>query len=78
MTELVKQPSQKHPSNQLAFIEALIKWIAVKSISFRSVNHVSFKEMVQGAHPDFSVPVSDTLKHHFKHLAEGYRQLPER
>jgi hypothetical protein len=25
MTELVKQPSQKHPSNQRAFIEALIE-----------------------------------------------------
>jgi hypothetical protein len=39
MTKLVEQPSQKCPSNQQAFIESLIKWIAVKSTSFRSVNH---------------------------------------
>jgi hypothetical protein len=35
MTELVNQPSQKRPSNQRAFIESLIEWVAVKSISFR-------------------------------------------
>jgi hypothetical protein len=42
MTELAKQPSQKCPSNQRAFIEALIERIAVKSISFRSVTHPLF------------------------------------
>jgi hypothetical protein len=44
MTELVKQPSQKCPSNQRAFIEALIEWIAVKSIYFRLVTHPLFLE----------------------------------
>jgi hypothetical protein len=57
MTLTVKQPSKKHPSGQRAFIEALIEWVAVKSISFRSVNHPLFREMVRCANPDFSVPV---------------------
>jgi hypothetical protein len=70
MTELVKQPSQKRPSNQRAFIGALIEWISVKSISFRSVTHPLFQEMVQRANPDFSVLVYNTLKHHIKRLAE--------
>jgi hypothetical protein len=39
MTQLVKQPSQKRPLNQRAFIEALIEWIAVNPISFCSVTH---------------------------------------
>jgi hypothetical protein len=42
MTELVKQSNQKCPSNKQAFIEALIEWITVKSISFRLVNHPIF------------------------------------
>jgi hypothetical protein len=58
MTELVKRPSQKRPSNQRAFIE----WIAVKSISFRSVNRKLFHEMVQRMNPDFSGPVYNPLK----------------
>jgi hypothetical protein len=74
MTELVKQPSQKGPSNQRAFLEVLIEWIAVKSISFRSVTHPLFQEMVQCVSPDFLVPAK-TLKHHIKRLAEVYRQL---
>jgi hypothetical protein len=69
VTELMKQPSQKRPSNQRAFIEALIEWVAVKSISLRSVPDPLFQEMVQLANPDFSVPVYNTLKHHIKHLA---------
>jgi hypothetical protein len=75
MTELVKQQSQKCLSNQPAFIEALTEWIAVKSISFRSVTHPLFQEMIQHADPDFSVPVFNTLKHHIKRLVEVYRQL---
>jgi hypothetical protein len=43
MTEPVKQPSQKRPSNQRAFIEALIQRVAMKLISFRSVNHTLFQ-----------------------------------
>jgi hypothetical protein len=70
MTELVKQSGQERPSNQRAFIESLIEWIAVKSVSFRSVNHPLFQEMVQDTDSDFSVPVCDTLKLHIKHLAE--------
>jgi hypothetical protein len=43
MTELVKQSSQKRPLNQRVFIEALVEWIAVKSVSFRSVSHPLFQ-----------------------------------
>jgi hypothetical protein len=39
MTKLVKQPSQKRPSSQRAFIETLIEWIAVKSLFCRSITH---------------------------------------
>jgi hypothetical protein len=46
MTLTVKQPSKKHPSGQRAFIEALIAWVAVKSISFGSINHALFREIV--------------------------------
>jgi hypothetical protein len=76
MTLTVKQPSKKHPSDQRAFIEALIESVAVKSISFRSVNHPLFREMVRCANPDFSVPVYNTLRRHIKRLADAYRQLP--
>jgi hypothetical protein len=76
MTLTVKQPSKKHPSDQRAFIEALIEWVAVKSISFCSVNHPLFREMVRRANPDFSVPVYNTLRPHIKGLADAYRQLP--
>jgi hypothetical protein len=46
MTLKVKQPSKKHASDQQALIEALIEWVAVKSISFPSVNHPLFREMI--------------------------------
>jgi hypothetical protein len=39
MTLGVKQPSKKDSSDQRAFIEALIEWVAVESICFCSVNH---------------------------------------
>jgi hypothetical protein len=55
----------------------LIEWIPVKFISFRSVLHPLFQDMVQHAHHDFSVRVYNTLKHHIKRLTEAYRQLPE-
>jgi hypothetical protein len=77
MIELVEQPSQKLPSNQRAFVESLIEWIAVKSISFRSVNHPLFKEMVHRANPDFSLPVYHTVKLCIQCLADVYRLLPE-
>jgi hypothetical protein len=70
MTELVEQPSKKRPSNQQEFIELLIEWIAVKSISFRLVNHQLFKEMVQQANHHFSVPVCNPLNLHVKRLAD--------
>jgi DNA-binding FadR family transcriptional regulator len=78
MTELVNRPNQKRPSNQRAFIESLIEWIAAKSISFRSVDYSLFQEMVQHANPDFSVLVYNIPKRHIKRLAKIYRQLPER
>jgi hypothetical protein len=76
MTLTVKEPSKRHPSDQRAFIEALIDWVAVKSISFPSVNHPLFREMVRCANPDFFVPVYSTLRPHIKHLADAYQQLP--
>jgi hypothetical protein len=72
----VKQPSKKRPSDQRAFIEAPVEWVAVKSISFRSVNQPLFREMVRRANPDFSVPLYNTLRPHIKRLADAYRQLP--
>jgi hypothetical protein len=76
MTFAVKQPSKKHLSDQQAFIEALIEWVAVESISFPSVNHPLLREMVRCANPDFSVPVYNTLRPHIKRLADAYQQLP--
>jgi hypothetical protein len=76
MTLTVNQPNKKHPSDQRVFIEALIEWVAVKSISFPSVNHPLFREMVRCANPDFSVPVYNTLKPYIKRLADAYQQLP--
>jgi hypothetical protein len=76
MTLTVKQPSKKHLSGQRAFIEALIEWVAVKSISFCSVNYPLSREMVRRANPDFSVPLYNTLRPHIKRLADAYRQLP--
>jgi hypothetical protein len=73
MTLTVKQPSKKRPSDQRAFIEALIEWVAVKSISFPSVNHSLFREIVRCANLDFSVPVYKTLRPHIKCLADAYR-----
>jgi hypothetical protein len=78
MTELVEQPSQKRASSQRAFIESLIERTAVKSISFHSINHPLFKQMVQGTNPDFSLPAYNVLKSHIKRLANVYLQLPER
>jgi hypothetical protein len=75
-TITVKRPSKKHQSDQQAFIEALIEWVAVKSISFPSVNHPLFREMVRCPNPNFSVPVYNALKTHIKRLADAYRQLP--
>jgi hypothetical protein len=39
MNQCVKQPANKHSSDQRAFIEALIEWVAVNSISFCSIDH---------------------------------------
>jgi hypothetical protein len=49
----------------------------MKSISFRSVNHPLFQEIVQSANHDISVPVHNTLKYNIKRLAEVYQRLPE-
>jgi hypothetical protein len=78
MSEKVNQPSMKHQSDQRAFIENLIEWVAVKSISFRSMSHPLFRDMIQVVNPDFSVPVYNTLRPYIKRLADLYRQLPER
>jgi hypothetical protein len=39
MTQSVKQLSKQHLSDQRAFLEALIEWIALKPTSFRSINY---------------------------------------
>jgi hypothetical protein len=75
ITLTVKQPSKKHPSDQQALIEALIEWVAVKAISFPSVNYPLFREMVRCANSDFCVPVYNTLRPHIKRLADACRQL---
>jgi hypothetical protein len=75
-TLTVKHPSKKHSSGQRVFIGALIEWVAVKSISFRSVNHLLFRETDRRADSDFSVSVNNTLKPHIKRLADAYWQLP--
>jgi hypothetical protein len=56
MTERVKHSSKKHSSDQRAFIEALIEWVAVKSIPFRSIHNPLFREMTPRAKHDFFVP----------------------
>jgi hypothetical protein len=56
MIELVKRPSRKHWSDQRVFIETLIEWVAVKSISLRSTRHPLFKQRTPRAHHDFYVP----------------------
>jgi hypothetical protein len=78
MTEKVNRPSKKRQSDQRTFIEKLIESLAVKSISFRSIIHPLFRDMIQLMKPDFSAPVSSAPKPHIKGLADLYRQLPER
>jgi hypothetical protein len=72
MTRPVKQLNQKRASNQQAFIEALIEWVDLMSVSFRSVNHPLFQEMLQCPNPDFSVPVHNRLERHIMRLSEVY------
>jgi hypothetical protein len=57
MTEKVKQFSKKRQPDQRNFIERLTEWAMMKSISFRSINHPLFREMVQFVNSEFSVPV---------------------
>jgi hypothetical protein len=77
MSEKVNRPSKECQSDQRAFVEKLIEWVAVKSISFRSISHPLFRDMIQLVNPDFSVPVYSTLSPHIKCLMDLYRQLPE-
>jgi hypothetical protein len=66
ITEKVSRPIKKRQSDQRAFIEMLIEWVAVKSISFRSISHPLFRDMIQVINPDSSVPVYDTPRPHIK------------
>jgi hypothetical protein len=59
----VKQPSKKHLSHQRAFLKTPIESVVVKSVSFGSINHPFFREMIQRANPDFSESVHNTLRH---------------
>jgi hypothetical protein len=77
MPQLMKPPSTKYSSDQRAFIEALVEWFAVKSMSFRSVNHPLFRETIQHANSDFFVIVDNKLRLHAKPLADVCLQLPE-
>jgi hypothetical protein len=70
MTQLMKQPSKKYPSDQRVCILAVIECVALKSISFHSINRTLFREMLECADPDLSVPVYDTLRPHIKHLVD--------
>jgi hypothetical protein len=75
MAELVRRPSKKHKSDQQASIDVSTERVALKSISFRSINHRLLREMVQRTNPDFFVPVHTTMRPHIKHPADKYRQL---
>jgi hypothetical protein len=77
IAEKGNRPSKKRESAQRAFVERLSEWVAVKSISFRSISHPLLRDMVQLVNPNFSVPVHNTLRPHIKSLADRYRQLPE-
>jgi hypothetical protein len=71
ITQLVK-PLSDHQ----VFIEPLTEWVAMKFISFCLINHQLFREMIQRAHPDFFVPLYNTLRLHIKGLVDVHRQLP--
>jgi hypothetical protein len=58
-------------------IEALVEFVAAKSIPFHSINQPFFREMIQCTHADFSVPVYDMLRPHIKQLAGVHQQFPE-
>jgi hypothetical protein len=77
MAQLVKQPSKKPAPDYRLFIEALIKWVAMKLIYFCMINHLSFSEMIQGTNPDSSVLTYNILGPHIKRLAEVHQQFPE-
>jgi hypothetical protein len=77
MLEKVNRPSKKRQSDQRAFIEKLIEWVAVKPMSFRSISHPLFRDMIQLLNPDFSVPGANTLRPHIKRSADLSRQLPD-
>jgi hypothetical protein len=77
MARLVKQPNKKHSSNQRSFVQALIAWVAVKLILFRSINDQLFREMTQRMNSAIFVPVYRTLKPRIKALADIHRRLPE-
>jgi hypothetical protein len=57
-------------------IEALIDWVAAKSISFRLVSHPLFREVVRRANPDLSELMINPLKPNMKRPSDVYRQLP--
>jgi hypothetical protein len=46
VAQLVKQPNKKHASDQRPFIEALIEWVAAKSLYLCLSNHPLFSEMI--------------------------------
>jgi hypothetical protein len=50
MTEKVKLPVKKRQSDQRVPIEKPIEWVVVKSVSFRLINHLQSREMVQPVH----------------------------
>jgi hypothetical protein len=57
MTKKMKQSSKKCQPDQRDFIERLIEWAGMKSISFRSINHPLLREMVPFVNSEFSVSV---------------------
>jgi hypothetical protein len=71
----VGQLSKKCHSDQRSFVEVLIEWVVMKSISSGLINHVLFREMMQLVNPEFFVPVYDTLRPHIKGMVGAHREL---
>jgi hypothetical protein len=78
VTETLNHPSKKHPVKKRESVENLIEKVAVKPISFRFINHLLFRNMIQLVNPDFCAPVYNTSRPHNGHVADLYRQLSER
>jgi hypothetical protein len=64
------------PSERSAFAEKLIRWMAVKSVSFSAVDDPLFRQMIQTLKPTCAVPCSRTLKKDIEDLARKLSEPP--